>query len=143
MRQNVTEKLALTAPQESALAELLAGRSVTEAAAAASVARQTVHTWLRDDYTFQAAYNRGRKELADAHAARLHALTAVALDTVETAMKEGDVKAALTVLRGVGMLAGEAVPIGTDDADVLRKEKEMSRAREERSRELEAMIIGM
>ncbi len=143
MRHNATDKPALTPQQETALAELLAGRSVTEAAAAASVARQTVHTWLRDDYAFQAGYNRGRRELAEAHAARLHALTAIAFDTVEAAMKQGDAKAALTVLRGVGMLTGEPAPIGTDDAEILRKERELSRAREERSRDLEAMIVGL
>jgi hypothetical protein len=56
----------LSPTQETGLAALLTGATVTAAADAAGVDRATVHRWLKDDFTFLVAYNRGRRELHDA-----------------------------------------------------------------------------
>jgi len=58
------------------------------------------------DADFIAAHNRGRREIADAHAVRLLAMCGQALDVLDTAMGRGDVKAALAVLKGAGVFVG-------------------------------------
>jgi hypothetical protein len=54
------QEWSLPPAQTQALASLLRGETVTAAAAAANVARETVHRWLRDDPIFQAEWNRGK-----------------------------------------------------------------------------------
>lgn len=63
--------------KEIALENLLRGETVTEAAAAAGVARQTVSAWSNHDHVFQAEFNRRRIEL-NAQAAELVRNTDVA-----------------------------------------------------------------
>jgi hypothetical protein len=74
MLQNATPIDALSPSQETVLAVLLAGKSVTDAATAAGVDRTTVHRWLKEDLGFPAAFNRARRELREALTARLMAL---------------------------------------------------------------------
>ena len=51
------------APIQAAIVEaMLAGNTITDAAAEAGVNRHTVHRWLKGDFAFQAALNRGRRE---------------------------------------------------------------------------------
>jgi transposase-like protein len=47
--------LTLSPCQLAALEALLAGKTVTDAAAAAGVDRSTLHAWLKTDFPFQAA----------------------------------------------------------------------------------------
>src|SRR5262245_59093418 len=120
MRRNATpEALPLSPSQEKALAALLAGKSVTEAAAAAEVDRTTVHRWLRYGYTFQAELNRGRRDLREAMRARLMCLAEKAVENVERALGRADGKTALALLKGLGLLPGEPLPIGSDDPEEL------------------------
>ncbi len=115
----------LTPQQEVVLAALLTGKTVTTAAGEAGIARQTVHRWLASDADFIAAHNRGRRELANAHAVRLLALCGGALDVLEGAIQGGDVKAALAVLKGAGVFAGDAARIeGSDKPDEVRDEEQ-------------------
>jgi hypothetical protein len=115
MSQNATPIDALSGKQERVLTLLLTGASVSDAASAAEVARETVHRWLREDYGFQAAFNRGRKELREAMQARLMALAGKAADAVERCICEGDGKMALSLLKGLGLLPEELVKIESDD----------------------------
>src|SRR5438046_1747190 len=66
MQQNATPAGTLSGTQERALTMLLSGKSITDAATAAEVDRTTVHRWLKEDFGFQAALNRGRRELREA-----------------------------------------------------------------------------
>jgi len=143
MRQNATTieppVRELTAQQDTVLAALLTGKSVTAAAGEAGIARQTVHRWLASDADFIAAYNRGRREIADAHAVRLLAMCGQALDVLDTAMGGGDVKAALAVLKGAGVFAGDAARIeGSGDPDTVRNEQ-VQRAK---IQELNDLLLG-
>lgn len=113
MQQNATPEL--TAAQENSLAALLAGKSITDAAQAANVDRTTVHRWLKDDHVFRAALNRRRRDLREQLQSRLMNLADKALDAVEKAISETDSKAALTLLRGLGLLSGNPPSIGSDD----------------------------
>jgi hypothetical protein len=121
MRQNATPPKPdeLKDAPAAALAVLLAGKTVTEAAAAANVCRQTVHRWLKEDPLFVAELNRGRRELRTASMTRLERLVSKALDAVEKALEAGDLPVALAVLRGLGVLSGKAPYIGSDDPEVV------------------------
>lgn len=112
----------LTPSQLQVLQDLLSGESVTAAAKSGKVSRETVHRWLREDFTFQAAYNRGRLEILEEIQDTLLAAARKAADTVTKAVADGDVKVALAVLKGVGGLSGKAPHIGPGDP--LRLEQE-------------------
>ncbi len=123
----------LTANQEQALAALLTGSSVTDAAAAAAVDRTTVHRWLKDDVQFRAAHNRGRRELCQATEGRLLTLATKAMKCVETALDSGDGKVALALLKDLGLLPGVLPSIGSDDPAILAEnDKEQERVRKEK-----------
>ena len=130
----------LTAQREAVLAALLTGQTITAAAGAVGVARQTVHRWLTADPAFIAAHNGGRRELANAHAVRLLTLCGQALDVVGGALEAGDVRAALAVLRGAGMFGGSAVRVdGSDDPDEVSDEQH----RRMKALEFQNMIANM
>jgi hypothetical protein len=94
---------------------LLSGKSITEAATTAEVNRTTVHRWLREDFGFQAALNRSRRELRETMQARLMAIAGKAADAVERSIDQGDGKTALSLLKGLGLLPGEPGKIDSDD----------------------------
>lgn len=110
------------------LEQLLAGASVTKAAEAAGVDRTTVHRWLREDWAFQAAHHRAQRDLRRAVEARLPHLVEAAVETVQAAVRDGDVRAALAVLKGLGALPGSAPRIGTEDAAELAEDDRLARA---------------
>ena len=107
---NATSGDGLSPAQEMALAALLAGQKVTDAAMAAGVHRATIHHWLKDSDrpAFRRALDRGRRELRRAARARLLALANKATDCLEVAFTEGDGKAALALLKGLGLLRGQS-----------------------------------
>ena len=118
----------LTAKQTKTLEFLLAGESVTSAARLAGVARETVHRWLRFEWHFQAALNRGQKELLDAAISRLIAVTHQAASNLASAVKEGDLRASSALLKGLGVLPGEPPTIGSDDPLTVKTEAQISQA---------------
>ena len=61
---------------------------------------------LTSDPAFKAALNGAKRDLREANEARLQALAEKAIATVEKALDIGDVRAALAVLKGLGMLRG-------------------------------------
>lgn len=111
----------LEAKQVVALESLLRGATATEAARVAGVDRRTIFRWLRTDFQFQAAVNRGRRELREAAMMRLERLTDSAVTALERALGQGDSRLALVVLRGLGFLNGVA-GIGSEDPDALAQE---------------------
>ena len=127
MPQNTTPEK-LTAQQERVLEGLLAGDTVTAAAKAAKVDRSTVHRWLRESMKFQAAYNQGRQELQAATRSRLLRLTGQAVETVEHAVANGDVRTSFRLLERLGLLTPPV--IGSDDVEDL----EVQRMRQESAR---------
>lgn len=108
--QNATLGEGLSPTQEKALVALLAGQTVTAAAKAAEVDRTTIYRWLHDSYRpdFRLALQRGRQELRQAAEARLMAMADKAADCLEGALTLGDAKAALALLKGLGLLQGQA-----------------------------------
>jgi transcriptional regulator with XRE-family HTH domain len=80
--------------------ERITGKPDREVAEAVGVSRQTIAQW-RQHPVFMAQLNQRRHTLwADAHA-RLRALIGGAVDVLEDAVRDGDLKAAIEVLKAV------------------------------------------
>ena len=139
MPQNATE---LTPQQILAVAQLTIGATVVSAAQAAGVSRETVHRWSREDWTFQAAVNRARRDLQEAVKRRLLVVAEKAMSNVADAVDKGNLSASLSVLKGLGVFNGVAPRLGSDDPDVLAEEATL-RERETRSAFLmRKLVVG-
>ncbi len=117
---------------------MLSGETVTAAAKTAKVNRTTVHRWLNDP-DFQAALNSYRSELRDTQHHRLARLASKAIDVAEQALEDGDLRTALAVLRGIGLLPGQAPPTGPTNADQIRYDQ----AEEKRNFELDQRMTAL
>jgi hypothetical protein len=106
--QNATFVEGLSVGQQKALAALLAGKSMTDAAKAGDVDRTTIYRWLRDPNKpeFRNALATGRREMRQAVEAQLLALANKAADCLEGALAQGDAKSAFALLKGLGLLPG-------------------------------------
>ena len=108
----------LTGAQLNALAALLGGASITDAATAAGVQRQTVHEWLRQAQ-FVIVLNTGRAELWELQQNALRALGDKANAVLDTAMDSDDagvaLKAALGVSRAIAALGPPHGPKTAED----------------------------
>jgi hypothetical protein len=123
--------------QIAALDALLSGKTATDAAAAAGIGRRTFYDWLKKNFCFQAALNRGRREVQQAVAHRIGQLTAEAAECVTQAVRKGDVKAALEVLKRTNALA--PAKIGTDDELLL----EIEQKERMEKRETQVVLAGL
>ena len=77
----------LTPKQRKAIEALLTTGSVTEAAGRASVSRETIYTWLRQDH-FQAALHDATAEAMEGLSRSLVALGDLAANTLKEAMSD-------------------------------------------------------
>ena len=102
-RRNEPKTYTLEADQLAALDLLLAGKSVTEAAAVVGVVRETVSRWRNTDPAFQAAYNAALQSAYEGATARLLEARGKALDRLATLLDSEDeataLKAAAALLR--------------------------------------------
>lgn len=117
----------LTAIQIEVLSALLSGETIKAAAKLAGVDRSSVHRWLRDDWNFQAARNRGIEAIQAATIAGLQTLAQSALEVIQESIRDGDQQTAINVLKGVGLLSGHQFVPGSGNSDVLREESEIRR----------------
>ncbi len=99
----IRQKETLSIEQLNAIDLLVMGRTDREVAEAVGVSRQTVTSWRLYNPHFQAELNRRRKEIWGAAVDKFRSLLLDALETVEKAIKQGDAKTALEVLRMAGM----------------------------------------
>ncbi len=81
--------------------------------------------WKRSNMAFQATLNRMRREGQQAAEMRLERLIEAAIAALEQAVSQGDLKAALAVIHGHGMLSGGTTRIGSDEAEVLEREAQI------------------
>lgn len=143
VQQNATEESGLSPQQLQALESLLRGETVTEAASRAGVDRTTVHRWQREDYRFMAAVNSGRREIAEAIQARLLGVALSASETVASAIESGDVRTALTVLKGMGVLSGELPRIGPEDPEEIRNDAAIAAGEAKQNLMFQKMLAGL
>ena len=97
----------LTPQQQQALDLLLAGKTVTETAAALDVARETVSRWKHRDAGFVAAYNQGLLSAWEAGHKRLLDARAKAIDRLTDLLDEEDPQ---TVLKAAAALVKVDMP---------------------------------
>jgi hypothetical protein len=143
MTQNETDQTAqpLSKTQLSALEALLTGSTVTHAASEAGVARTTVHRWLRDDWVFKSELNRERREIRDAIRSQLLRAAESAVRSVSRAIDEGDLRAAMDVLKGLGLLGSRIqIEIGEDDPEALEEEARIAEGEAESERKLRFLV---
>jgi hypothetical protein len=124
------ELATLGVEQQTALELLLTGKSIAETARSAGVSRVAIYRWLKHDAAFQAAYNQWHDQLQESCRSRLQALTDKATDALEKALEAGDARAALQLLKGMGMIK-ERMPGPTEPEEV-----EKVLAMDEKRREL-------
>ena len=138
------DPIASLPPEQLAALECLGrGDTVTSAAAAAGVSRETVHRWLRENWAFQAALNAVRAEMRDATEQRLLAVAKDAADNLLTAVQSGSLTASLAVLRGTGFLSGKPALVGPQDPAVVAEDAEMAEAQRRRAQELQRLMSAV
>jgi transposase-like protein len=115
----------LAADQQAAMELLVMGKTIAETARSAGVSRTTIYHWLRHDPVFQAAYNQWHDQLEEGCRSRLMTLTDKATDAIEKALENGDARAALQLLKGMGMIRPKV--IGPTDAEEARRRMEIER----------------
>jgi AcrR family transcriptional regulator len=113
----------LAADQQNAMELLVMGKTIAETARSAGVSRTTIYHWLRHDPVFQAAYNQWHDQLEEGCRSRLLTLTDKATDAIEKALENGDARAALQLLKGMGMIRHKIV--GPTDAEEIRARDEI------------------
>ncbi len=127
-REQLSEK------QLMAIDLILSGKVDREVAEAVGVSRSTISDWRNGNYVFQAELNKRRREIQEAGREKLRRIRNKALDTVEKAIEEGDVKTALEILRLTGIEQEDLKAIGSDNPETLEEQR---RDAEEWSRKLE------
>jgi hypothetical protein len=116
--QSMTYPL-LSVVQQNAIDLLLTGQSDRAVGDTIGVSRETVWHWRHEHPVFLAELNRRRQALwADAHD-RLRALVGQAVDVLDQAVRKGDVKAAVEVLKIVKVHGDVPPPDGPDDPDLV------------------------
>ena len=113
----------LSVEQLNAIDILVQGKTDQETALAVGVVRETVTRWRNDNPYFAAELNKQRKLIWGTNQDRLRSLTTKAVDTIETALDAGDSKAAVEVLKAVGLYGQVTPPTGPVDAELVLWEK--------------------
>jgi Homeodomain-like domain len=108
--QNTTFKpKPLSIEQRNAIALLILGKTDQETAAAVGVSRETVWSWRREHLVFQSELEQARDNLWRQAAERLRGLMDKALDNIQAAVEEGNVKASFELLKAVGIYGAAAI----------------------------------
>lgn len=106
----------LSPSQVTALAALLAGRSVRAAAKAAGVDPATIHRWLNES-DFRAAQQAGRRQLAQQALAQLQGITADAIGVVRELMTDTSKPATVRLRAAQIVIEGTAKWLELEDFD--------------------------
>jgi len=102
--------------QLNAIDLLILGQMDHAVAATVGVARETVSRWRLNPY-FVAAMNTARQALWSAAHDRLRGLVTQSVDIVEKSLGDGDLKAAIEVLKIVNLYGQVGVPSGPTDPE--------------------------
>lgn len=113
----------LSVEQLNAIDILVQGKTDQETALAVGVARETVTRWRNDNPHFAAELNKQRRLIWGTGQDRLRSLVSKAVDTIEAGLYAGDTKAAVDVLKAVGLYGQLREPSGPVDAELVLWEK--------------------
>ena len=109
----------LSVEQLNAIDVLVLGKTDQETAKAVGVARETVNRWRNENPYFAAELNKQRNSCGEQTETGYVLLTTKAVDAIETALDGGDSKAAIEVLKAVGIYGAMEAPSGPVDADLV------------------------
>lgn len=130
-------KPTLSGPQEKALAALLGGATVTAAADAAGVARQTVSEWIHHDPTFIAEMRNARATAWAVVEARTESAMVEAAEVLVSLLRDPDPRvrlaAATRILSPIYVRADDRVVPRETSAAAVRKAQERDRRHAEQT----------
>jgi hypothetical protein len=109
----------LTPEQEQAIALMLAGQSTSDIATALQLSPDDVQHWRHEHPVFVARLNQQKRMLWDEAQDRLRALVPEAIATLEKAMQQRSVKAAVELLKIVQLHGQVHPPNGPEDLQRL------------------------
>lgn len=121
----------LSVAQLTAIDLLVQGKLDREAAEAAGVSRETVTRWRNGNAPFQAELNRVRARVWRGCQDHLASLVHEALDTLADAMREGDVRAAIALVKTARLEEAIAQPDDEQDAGAILWRQAIQRAERE------------
>jgi hypothetical protein len=124
----------LSSKQQLAVDLLLQGKTDQEAASAVEVTRETVNRWRNRNPYFQAVLNRRRKELWEGAHERMRCLVNKAVETLENSLDEGNLRAAVEILKGLGIYGKVEPPQGPVDPELVMWREAQEWARTELAR---------
>ncbi len=141
MSQNVTFPAVISPVQSIAVAALVRGWSITDAAQEAGVARETVSRWVHRDPAFIAELQNTRAEIAAQTRCALEALGQQAVATLRVAMenallpiKPTRLRAACAALKLIGADRAETIPPTTREEVQLRLRQREAELRKSQSK---------
>jgi len=119
----------LSGQQLEAAALLAAGKTDEETARAVGVTQEAVAVWRSQNPYFVAELNERKKDSWNTAHDRLRGLATKAVDALEKALEDGDTRAAVEVLKAVGLYGNVNEPAGETDAELVlwRQAKDWAR----------------
>jgi hypothetical protein len=108
----------LSEEQKNAIPLLLQGMTDHAVAAQVGCARETVSRWRLNPF-FVATLNQERKDLWEAAHQRLRGLVHKSIDILEKALTAGDAKAAMELLRIIGIAGNVPAPSGETNPEAI------------------------
>jgi len=120
--------ISLSVEQLNAIDVLVHGKTDQETAQAVGVVRETVTRWRNDNPHFAAELNKQRRVIWGTNQDRLRSLVGKAVDALEAALDAQDSRAAVEVLKAVGIYGQIEPPLGPEDAELVLWSKAKSLA---------------
>lgn len=100
------------------------------------MARKTIYEWLEPGHRFGAAFEQWKNGMAETSRTRLLMIGETATVQIARAINQGDTRAALAVVKGMGLLSPPAV--GASTAQSVAREKAAEAETAERAAEEKA-----
>jgi hypothetical protein len=123
-KQKTVARRVLSARQGAAVRELLRGRGVASAARTIGVSRQTLYRWMAEP-RFMACMNKWRLGVTEVARGQVFAALGDAADTVAKALREGDLRASLVVMKEMGAL--RPATADSEDGEVIARRQQIRR----------------
>lgn len=117
------ENLYITAQQSRAIDALLMGKSITETARSIGCSRETLSRWKNNNPNFIAEFNRRQQEAIEDSTMRLRALFGKAVDVFEGAIESKNFKAAVELLKVLGIYGKMPEPSKETDAERILRQR--------------------
>ena len=113
----------LSLKQMAAFGVLTNGGTIATAARAARVSRKTIYVWQEEGHPFATAFEQWKRSVAGTCRTRLLMIGEAATVLIARAIKGGDVRAALAVAKGMGLLSPP--PVGETIVELEARKKKV------------------